>query len=644
MKTLSKIKLLFAVGVLFILSGAFMLAAPGTGTAAEQSVSVSSQAAVRTEAPTGIRFYGQVTDQCYEQDPFELGVRIKFTDGEQQITAERAVDKNTLYQKEGVWTYNVVIANIPETAYNTDFSVEAYVIEEEGGEKIYSESSVAHSLAYIAGLAEKDNPTENSFYDGIIDKAAENFALTETSINLKAGETHDITYTGTKVTYVTYSSEDDQIASVDDNGKVTAVAEGETVIRVSIGSNTRELTVNVTPDTVALGVFDAELSLSGENIVQDSALAPESLKEYLAGASDITQSMGGSSESVTYSSETGILSGLKAGESILSFTAGGQKYSAELNVCTLIINDKSDLKLMTTVLEANKVRTGGDSKGVIPTFTSGGYFVLGADIAFDPDDPAFQSDFKLYYKAYYDYADNGFTGTFDGRGHTISDIKISSLSSTDDVTEQPLRSVGLFTYLDETAVVKNLGITGYSNTNEPYGSFLASVIEGTVSNIHIVHQGKFSSSGNYIQNTGILSQTIKAGAKLENIILFIEEDTVFSGSECGLLTSRMEVADVSGVYVISDGMAQRKDGSNYYDMPWCMISDQNDRMMQALENGEGAFYASLADFTSGNATDLSKEPFTEGTHDARAYIDAHFSTDIWDLSDTDGLPTLKPQV
>ena len=80
------------------------------------------------------------------------------------------------------------------------------------------------------------------------DKPCTGITLDKTSVTLNVGDTHTIKATLTPADTtdeVTYTSSDTKVASVDANGKVTAVAEGTATITVKCGDKTATLTVTV---------------------------------------------------------------------------------------------------------------------------------------------------------------------------------------------------------------------------------------------------------------------------------------------------------------------------------------------------------------------------------------------------------------
>lgn len=106
------------------------------------------------------------------------------------------------------------------------------------------------------------------------DPAATSLKLDPTSVTLKVGETKQLTATvkPDKAT-VTYSSDNKEVATVDKNGLITAVAVGKATISATAGTLTRKCAVTVTDgqgggvatqNELPLLKFDAELNRQGD--------------------------------------------------------------------------------------------------------------------------------------------------------------------------------------------------------------------------------------------------------------------------------------------------------------------------------------------------------------------------------------------
>ena len=80
--------------------------------------------------------------------------------------------------------------------------------------------------------------------------------------------------------------------------------------------------------------------------------------------------------------------------------------------------------------------------------------------------------------------ENGFMGTFDGRGYTISNIKFERANVTVGSTTNKHVTTGLFGALGSTGVVKNLNLTGV-NLSNTWSGVIGIATFGKVENLNI---------------------------------------------------------------------------------------------------------------------------------------------------------------
>ena len=113
----------------------------------------------------------------------------------------------------------------------------------------------------------------------------ESVDLSDTTLSLKVGGTAQLTYTvqpeDAVVETATYTSSDESVATVDEEGTVTAVADGTTTITVDVDGVTAECEVTVSTKTAsAAGSNSGSSSVSGSGQTQASAPADSSGFEY----------------------------------------------------------------------------------------------------------------------------------------------------------------------------------------------------------------------------------------------------------------------------------------------------------------------------------------------------------------------------
>ncbi|MGA2191695.1 MAG: GLUG motif-containing protein, partial [Steroidobacteraceae bacterium] len=100
---------------------------------------------------------------------------------------------------------------------------------------------------------------------------------------------------------------------------------------------------------------------------------------------------------------------------------------------------------------------------------------------------------------------NNFTGTFDGLGHTISNLAINLPSASD---------VGLFGYTGAGSVIQNVGLVGGSVSGSNYVGGLVGWNNGTVSNSYATGSvnGASNVGGLVGDNGGMVSSSYATGS------------------------------------------------------------------------------------------------------------------------------------
>ncbi|MDE6012045.1 MAG: Ig-like domain-containing protein, partial [Prevotella sp.] len=166
---------------------------------------------------------------------------------------------------------------------------------------------------------------------------AESITLSQTSAQLKAGESVTLTAsvlpeTATDKT-VTWSSSDEKVATVDKDGKVTAIAVGTATITATCGSVRATCTVSVvsTPaENITLSQTSAQLK-AGESVILTASVLPET-------ATDKTVTWSSSDETIATVDAEGNVTALAVGEATITATAAdGSGVSASCQVTVLPI-------------------------------------------------------------------------------------------------------------------------------------------------------------------------------------------------------------------------------------------------------------------------------------------------------------------
>ena len=174
-----------------------------------------------------------------------------------------------------------------------------------------------------------------------------------------------------------------------------------------------------------------------------------------------------------------------------------------------------------------------------------GYYILGTDID--------ASSFRPKVNTWVSNNDGGFGGTFDGRGHNIDNITVTTC--------------GLFGAITSTGCIKNVFFTNVSLTGN-VASLLDGSSWGTVENIfiHVKDTVSMANSG------GILFDTLKSG-NLKNIVVYVEE----AASENGYFLNSFNVGAAENVYVVSDCVLQKSNGTDLIEgvIRYPELSDEN---------------------------------------------------------------------
>ncbi|MGN1444387.1 MAG: Ig domain-containing protein, partial [Acutalibacteraceae bacterium] len=185
-------------------------------------------------------------------------------------------------------------------------------------------------------------------------------SLSENTINLKRGETHQLTVLVTpENSYdksMIWESEDPTVASVE-NGMVTAVGRGETVITVESvdGGFTASCKVVVTQPVTGISLSSTELSVyTGQSVSLEAVVSPEN-------ASDKRVTFQSSDESVAQVDEKGSIKGISGGTALISAETADGHYLA---VCHVTVNVTAE-KIELNASELSLAR--GEKATVIPT-------------------------------------------------------------------------------------------------------------------------------------------------------------------------------------------------------------------------------------------------------------------------------------
>lgn len=237
-------------------------------------------AEIRLEEPSGLRFITKV-DQAFIDGLKEANPEAEITFGTEIVPAGRE-DVEPLDIPQTVWAeestetvkcFKAVLTKIPDTQYLTELTATAYYAVD--GAKTYVSNPQTRSVAYVASAALAAGQ-EDPVYTSIVDKAVPAISLGE-DFSLNVGGEKTLAVTGGEDLVVKFSTDNDAVATVDENGVVRAVGAGTANITATLGSRT---------DSVAVTVAAAakKLAYDFEDGTVGAAYAPELFAANVAGS------------------------------------------------------------------------------------------------------------------------------------------------------------------------------------------------------------------------------------------------------------------------------------------------------------------------------------------------------------------------
>lgn len=304
---------------------------------------------------------------------------------------------------------------------------------------------------------------------------------------------------------LTWTVDDESVASVDENGVLHAKSVGETyVVGAYKNGQNEELKTIKLPVRVEIPVLATE-----EDVIVDKAKQLQELDAQKILGEDEIGAIVSLLDNKTYSvSDNQVETSLfKAGEHACVFYNAEKTFGVEVNLVAadVVIYDKDDLLLL-------------------PSYTSG-YIVLANDIS----DVIYNRGGQPYERT--------FTGTFNGLGHTISNITFAGNK----------QSYGFFAYVI-AATFKNISIVGAKLEQTSSGAFF----------------GRSKGGETVIDNTYVEISWTKSVATVGGVCGYVWRGTlVYSNSICivngpmsrnGLITGKNHSqTTVKNSYVLGEG-------------------------------------------------------------------------------------------
>ena len=168
--------------------------------------------------------------------------------------------------------------------------------------------------------------------------------LSKTTLSIGKGQSETLTATvapdnATNKT-VTWSTSDTQVATVDQNGKVTAVDGGTATIKAACGEKSAECAITVTVPVESITLDKASLELKkGESANLVATVGP-------ANADDKTVTWSSSAPEVA-TVENGKVTAVKSGSAIITASAGNKSATCTVSVTTPVTGVTLDLSSIT---------------------------------------------------------------------------------------------------------------------------------------------------------------------------------------------------------------------------------------------------------------------------------------------------------
>ncbi len=316
-------------------------------TALVMVLSLCLAGSVLAAAPTPVTLISTSPDKTTGVDPTISEIVLTFN-----------VDVNILDVLPG----QAGFTKLTEDGRTIDFTMEMrngkeFVITPDEGFKANSKysltvkgGSVGYTSSAFPGMSiSNTQPITLSFTTGSEAEPEQlELSVTPAEVDLEVGETETLTADATEGAVVSYSSDDEDVATVSAAGLITAVGEGETTITVTatLGEATKEVevAVNVTAATtepgeeIELTVEPAALTLyvgaTGQTFKLTTTVDPE----------DAELTFASTNEAFVTVSEDGTLTAVAAGEATITVTASKDGFedaekAVQVTVAPVILGD-----------------------------------------------------------------------------------------------------------------------------------------------------------------------------------------------------------------------------------------------------------------------------------------------------------------
>ena len=310
------------------------------------------------------------------------------------------------------------------------------------------------------------------------------------------------------------------LVSVNANGEIASTGkEGVAYVQYAYVSTrgktytSASLQIECVAPVVDIAPLDLELGVDSNN-KQNTTLTLTGTTFGLDESVTITSVTDITDGEKTLAIENGVVSGVDVGVyTWLIGNSDGYYQKAKVTLATLIISNATELAKMTDILNASVVDNETYSDGTRTYKQYHGYFIMDNDV--DYDNKAFVAPEGI--RGY--NINNGFVGTFDGRGYTISNIKFERVNGADNMHLK----TGLFGALGANGVLKNVNFTGV-NLSNTWAAVVGIASFGRVENVNIeVTSMAAGASGISMYGYTLWKDSVgvshHGGAQLENVVI-----------------------------------------------------------------------------------------------------------------------------
>ena len=263
---------------------------------------------------------------------------------------------------------------------------------------------------------------------------------------------------------------------------ITATKKGNAVVQVVIGSYKFNINVKVSNPPID---YEKEYQFSNyDGLFFDGAnvVTTQSIIDDLTDLGELVAVQDGSGNDLSYNAETGVITGLEFdnGSSwedlVIVFVGSEEIYRVHVKAAELIIDEAADFEYFSLKQTAG-VAGGGNTAYIAPgDMEFDGYYVLAKDINFEKE--GYAHDFYngqvvgwsargYSTAARYIGTTHGLTGTFDGNGHTITDITFDNTATSGSQFE-----AGLFGWING-GTIKNTAFVSPDEGDLNGGSIFA---------------------------------------------------------------------------------------------------------------------------------------------------------------------------